>query len=163
MKKTGVFIFITSLVSIFFNDIDVINYIILLISGTLTMFSVRNVPIENNISKYVVLLMFWVSVVMMPIYHLVENKKKIITQESLNSVIEFGTGVFFVTAICFFVTGIINKNSKQSIYNYKPLKISPLYIYIFFIVLYFLTAFCYSIGLGRMAQQRLLRFRSSTS
>lgn len=153
MKKfLSIFIIITLFFCVVLNHVELWDLAFLLVATFFHEFFVSKFPFSRNICKHIVLWTIYVSVIVMPSYHIVYHILgfKLITQIDYERIIAFGVKVYFFVSLLCFIFATIAKKSRTIHYYYKPKVISELYINILFISLFLLTIFCYSIGLGRM-------------
>lgn len=159
MRLAQVVVLFVAIVSIIVNYIDILSMVSLLISTILTCWILKTSPLKLNPTKYLVLFSVWMSVVAMPAFHLVImvtglTDRRSLVQIDYDHLCCFGAHVYLATVLfCFFL--VRTKLRQKIIYIYTPIHISERYINIFLISLYILTAFSYSIGLGRMGGEQI--------
>ena len=152
MKFLRAFLFITILVALFFNSVPFEDAIMGVAATIITASITLKYPVMSNMGKYIVMLVVWVSVVMMPAYHLIVHILRLhdMTQIDYDRVQAFGFEVFLLVAVAFIVMGGNKKSMRFRNVVYIPHKFSDKFIVSFFYFLYALTAFCFIMGIGRL-------------
>ena len=153
MRRFCVFLLtITAIVTIIVNSISLLDIILLSISTVLSFVLLRKYPITNNLSKYMVLAIIWISVVFMPAFHIVIHilQRIVLVQVDYDRLASYGIKCYFVSVLSFLFLSKIKKKDNSYNVHYSPPVISPQLVYFCFIILFFMTAFCYATGLGRM-------------
>lgn len=156
MKYLRLLFLITALVTIIFNNIEGVNIVLLIAATSLAIIFTTKYPFRSNYAKYLVLMVFWFSVIFMPSFHLVDplNTRYLeINQLGLDRLLNFGVPVFFevILLILLISAGFRKNNYPEVIYHPRPIKQSSVNIFIVFCIL--LSFFCISIGLGRMGSE----------
>lgn len=152
MKFLRAFLVITILVALFFNSVPFEDAIMGVAATIITASITLKYPVMSNMGKYIVMLVVWVSVVMMPAYHLIVHILRLhdMTQIDYDRVQAFGFEVFLLVAVAFIVMGGNKKSMRFRNVVYIPHKFSDKFIVSFFYFLYALTAFCFIMGIGRL-------------
>ncbi len=156
MKKIISFLFIlTPIISLLLNDIDIVDSTLLFGATLINIVLFNTKSFNNNFCKWIVLICIWVSVVLMPAYHLVYHILKLhdIVQVDYNRLVSFGARIYFFVTISWTIFSFFYKRKKNANVKYKPIQIPDGLILIFFIFLFCLSTFCYAIGLGRMGTE----------
>jgi len=148
---------ITSIVAIIFNGIDGLNIIFLLLATVCSVLFTIRYPFHGNYAKYLILLVFWFSLIFMPAFHLVDTLSTRyipISQAGLNKLLNFGIPVYLWVSSLFILFPSFNIRKCKDIhyqYSLKPLNENGIKIFLVFCIL--LSLFCISIGLGRMGSE----------
>lgn len=152
MKYLRAFLFITLCVAVIFNSVTFVNFLLGFFATLITVIKTTKYPIMSNMGKYMVLLVVWVSVVMMPAFHLIVHilNKHELTQLDYDRVQAFGFEIYFVVALAILIVGGNKKNMKFRECSYMPIRFSEKYVVYLFYFLFALTAFCYVKGIGRL-------------
>ena len=135
------------------NSINLIDALLLIIATAISSICIGQYPLMGNLAKYIVFFTYWISLIFLPGFHMVKNIARYykITQIDYDRLSAFGPKVYIIAAICFFVFGSLSKNNKsRNRYVFTPKPISPRFINIAFVIIFLLSLFSLSIGLGRM-------------
>lgn len=152
-----VFLIVTFGVSIIINEVAIWDVIILLLSLIATFFVVNQYWHKRNLAKLLCLLIIYISVIILPSYNLVVGKEQLVSNIDYQHLISFGAKVFSVSVLSFIVTAnLFPSHTIKMQLIYWPKRISHLSVTFFFIFLFFLTAYCYAIGLGRMGREAVV-------
>jgi hypothetical protein len=144
--------------AIILNNISIITIFMLFSATLLVVTGTKYLPLNKHYAIYLCLLVFWISLVLMPSIHLIEPIMKRytpVTNSWCESILEFGMPFFLYISVFFFITSINKNKNHVRIPKYMPIKIKEKLVYN---VLYFciaLSLFSYSIGLGRMASDQV--------
>lgn len=155
MRYLRYFLVLTLLIALLNNSVPFLDCVL----GTLaTIFSISityRYPILSNMGKYMVLIIVWISIVMMPAYHLIVHILGLhdMKQVDYDRVQAFGFELYFVVSIAFLVLGGNTKNMTFKRIIYFPHKFSDRVVVSFFCFLYALTIFCYIKGIGRLGSE----------
>lgn len=146
---------ITSIITIVVNTVAILDVLLLSISTILSLYIIRKYPVQQNFGKYIVLATIWVSVVLMPAFHLVVHilHRIILNQADYDRLTSYGIKCFFVSTISFLIVSKVVKKKKLVNISYTPPSIPSHFVYFCFIILFILSAFCYATGLGRMGNE----------
>ena len=152
-------VIITTLFSLLINGWDLWDGCLLIIATVLSLSLFSQYDFLSNIGKYVVLLTLWVSVVMMPAFHLVSHILRLyeMKQSDYDRICSFGAKIYFIVVVSWLILGTIRYGRKNNYSKilYQPIELPEKIIVILLIGLFFLTAFCYVIGLGRMGGETI--------
>ncbi len=145
---------ITTLVTIYQNNVGKIDSIFLIIATIINIQISERFSLTKNFCKYSVLFFMWMAVVFMPAFHLVSHIMNVheVTQLDIDWLVSFGTKVYLIIVVSWIPFGKISQKKVKS-RHYLPIIISDRTVYLLFMFLFFLTAFCYSIGLGKMGNE----------
>ena len=149
---------LSSLVTIFSNNLSLLNIVLLLIGTIFSVYFTYKFVFSQNISGYILFFLFWCPTVFLPGFHLVKSGIALsveVTPEWNNKILEFSIPIYLFVSILLVITGRI-RNHPNSTINYKPILISYTTLKLFLIGCIFLSIFCYSIGLGRMGHEAVV-------
>lgn len=146
------FLIFTFIITIIVNEVSEIDIFLLGSATFIHVFIINRRKFLQNLSKGIVLYTLWISVVMMPAYHLVYHILKLhdTQQVDYNRLVSFGAKVYLISTLSCFIFGTLIKPKKVMPRCYKPQAISNRFIIGSFVFLFILSAFCYVTGLGRM-------------
>lgn len=157
MRVINFVIIFTSIVVIIFNKLDVISIILLILATILNLYAFKSKPLRKNYSLYLLWFVYWISVIFMPSFNLVEpNMPSIyvtITPEWNNKILMFGVSIYFLISLLF---AIPYSHKKHFNYIYSPKIISLKLVKYIMILSIFLTIFCIVTGLGRMGSEHVV-------
>lgn len=153
----NIFILITLATTILVNNVTVEDALLLLIATGTHIYIMGRYKFLPNLSKYVVLFILWISVVVMPafhlVYHLLAYVNYNISQIDYNRITSFGSKIYFISTFSFVIMERVVKRKKFANRHYTSLRIPDGIIILLFIILYGLSIFSYAIGLGRMGAE----------
>ena len=134
---------------------DILNLTgwLLLLLTYLNIIILNKCSFMQNCSKYLVLFSIWISVIFIPIFQL--SDKNLLDIEYLK-VLEFGIVVNLIIDIVWLFCIILKPRNNRCNYIYIPKQIPTKYINLFFLIIIFLSIFCYSIGLGKMGSDAVV-------
>lgn len=152
MKYLRIFLFITLCVAFVRNSVPFVDIILGIVSTLITIYLTMQYPIPSNMGKYMVLFVVWISVVMMPAYHLIVHILEFheMTQLDYDRVQAFGFETLFVVAVAFALCGGNNKYLRYRSCLYRPIRIPERLVTCVFYFLFALTAFCFVMGIGKL-------------
>lgn len=153
-----IFILITCVITLLMNNYGLIDAALLITATFSTLAYFERYPFMGNLCKYMVLFTLWIPVVMMPAYHLVYHilghVQFNMTQVDYDRLLSFGSKVYILTILsCFFFSKYSKKKRGSEKNYYTPKPIPEILVYVFFVLLFCLSVFCYITGLGRMGAE----------
>jgi hypothetical protein len=159
MNYFRIFIIVTFIAGAFLNDISFVDLLFEAVAVIMMLLITRYYPIKQHIAKYAVLLTYWISMIMMPSYHLVINQigDFVINRSGYGLILGFGSSVLLTTVVSWLIfssTGF-KKNIGKSQIQYIPRPVSTNVLNIIFVVMYGLSFFSYAIGLSRMGYDQV--------
>lgn len=146
------FLIFTFIITIILNEVSEIDIFLLGSATFIHVFIINRRKFLQNLTKGIVLYTLWISVVMMPAYHLVYHILKLhdMQQVDYNRLVSFGAKVYLISTLSYFIFGAFIKPKKVIPRYYKPQVLSNKVIIGSFVLLFILSTFCYVTGLGRM-------------
>lgn len=143
--------YLTSIVALLNHDVENVNMLLLIVATAITTLIFDKYPFHNNYSKYCVLLYIWVSVIFMPVFHLVQPILRYYEKIDLiweNKLLNFGIPLYLFLSISMFCMPRQSEYGKMRKFSFVFLRIKTLKRLIIFSI--FLSFYCYLSGLGRM-------------
>ena len=137
------------------------------IAMVLMLYITKTYKLVDNISKYVILLTYWISLMFLPAFHLVKVLQGEdgahgykISPIDYEHILNFGSVILFLTCFSWIIFGGFGAKKRHVNITYKPAPISNVSVRIIFAIMYALSLFSLSIGLSRMgAEAVVLPFR----
>lgn len=157
MKYFRLLFVITFFTGIFVNHPPIIDVLFQGVALVLMLAITRQYRIKNHIAKYIVLLTYWVSMVMMPSFHLVINQTGdfSITQQSYDRISTFGSRIILLTTLTWGLLAPLWKREIKQNFEYVPRPISKFTVKISLVIMFGLSLFSFSIGLSRMGAEQV--------
>ena len=157
MRILSVIVIITSISAILINNISLIHILLLIIATAINIIGFRINPINKNYTLYFMWFLYWMSVIFMPAFRLVEPGMKDIyipiTQEWNDRIIAFGIPVYLLVSILLCVP----HKYKSYNYSFRPrFSIKPKLVSTLIIISIGLSLFSISTGLGRMGSEAIV-------
>lgn len=145
---------VTILLAVILNSISIVDFSLLLLSTLLSMAILTRYPLFPNAAKYMLLLIVWIAVVMMPSLHLISHISSYVNyqvvQVDYERVLSFGSKVFFITVFSFLICGRLIQKKNTKTYNYQPRVISERYVKTGFIIAFILSLFSLYTGISKL-------------
>lgn len=152
------FVAITTIATLLTNALTLLDTMLMLVSSGLFILIIGKYPLMANLGKYMVLWGFWMSVVFIPAFHLGMQfglGSKEVAEYDYNVAASFGARVSFLSCVAWLIFSGKKKLTSQNI-TYTPKLIKTTTIYWMFLVMFLLSAFCYSTGLGKMGAETVV-------
>lgn len=148
---------LSTIVAIVFNSLTLVTTLILIIATILFSFIINKYPLKGHFAKYLVISVFWLSVVFMPSFHIVrpimaESYYLPVNRADNALILSFGSIVFLVTSASWLLFG---RQKKRRNIQYRPKGIPNSCFIAFLLFCIALSVFCFSIGLGRMGSEAI--------
>ncbi len=150
---------VTTVLSLLLNSHSVLTGLVIIIATLGNIYIINKYKVRDNLTMYIVLTTFWLSVVFIPsyrlVYHLLGHFVGVeeIRDIDYEHLLFFGARVYFVSIITWFALSGLQRPRIKMYVSYKAKPISERYLALLFVFLFILTAFCYAIGLGRMGEE----------
>lgn len=156
MKALKILLIITLIITPIFNNISLVDSLLLTLGTLMSLQILGRYDILPNLGKYIVLAFVWISLIMMPSYHLVVHSissyvNYYVGQKDFDRLLSFGALLFLITCISFVMFGTKSGKKRYCCKQYCPKLISPLYIKLFFSLLFLIVVISYIEGVSRMS------------
>ncbi len=154
-----IFLVITFLFNVILNNIGVFDFSLLVLASLLHISLISKLPFFEHMCKHVVIWLFYMSIIFLPSFHLVYHilDRKDMAQIDYDRLSSFGIKIYFIvmTSVVILYNVLGKKNTKLINFRYCPRVIPEKFVDVFFVFLFCLTFFCYSIGLGKMGSEQV--------
>lgn len=155
--KTKIFpliVLISGIWSLIINQVPIIDFIFLISSTIFTFFISANFSLKENLSKYVVLITYWISLQFIAGLHLIDASDAIKAQD-YSSAFSFGIKIYFIATLTWLIVSRNKKKNQKDSVNiqYLPVRINDSTINFLFFVITGLSLFSWSIGLSKMGAE----------
>ena len=136
---------------------SIIDIVLNTLALVLMLFITKRFSFINHLGKYLVLLSFWVSLMVMPAFHLVKTLQDAysiygysISEKDYERILSFGAKVLLITSCCWLVFCTFSEKNRNRLFRYKVKSVSNSTIWMIFAFVYGLSIFSMAIGLSRM-------------
>ena len=150
-------IIVTPIFGVYTNKMSGEDSFFLVLASLLFLCITSNYNIKQHFAKYIVLFTYWISMILMPSFHIVINQTGDfeINQLSYDRIISFGSRIFLLGTIVFvLLTPLYSKKLKHD-FVYLPRPISNSVVNASLYIMFGLSLFSYSIGLSRMGADQV--------
>ena len=113
-------------------------------------------PFMSNLGKYVVLLTFWISLMLMPAFHLVRplGGESIfgytMTSVDYERLLSFSYKVLIISCLSWYFFSLFQGKKRKVVYEYHPKQMSQTQVYSWFALMFICSGLCLVLGIGKM-------------
>lgn len=157
MKGLRLLFIVTFLAAVLFNTLSIVDIVFNTLALLLMLYITTRFSFVNHLGKYLVLLSFWISLMLMPAFHLVKSLQGVtsvygytILDRDYERILSFGAKILLLTSLSWLFFAVFSEKHKFRTFSYKAKPITSKTIWLIFAFMYGLSIFSMSIGLSRM-------------